>query len=124
MPTVLAHQSQLMQLFENLIGNALKYRTDRPPRVKVSARRESDEWVIDVADNGIGIDPDPKRNYLQKIFLLGVESRLHGRDKLPGSGIGLATCKNIVERHGGRIWANSAGPDQGTTISFTIPAAN
>ena len=124
MPTVLAYQSQLVQLFENLIGNALKYRAERPPRVQVSVRRQGDQWVIDVADNGIGIDPDPKRNYLQKIFLLGVESRLHGRDKLPGSGIGLATCKNIVERHGGRIWANSAGLDQGTTISFTIPAAN
>jgi signal transduction histidine kinase len=72
-----------------------------------------------VADNGIGIEAE----YQHKIFKLGVESRLHGASKYPGHGIGLATCEKIVQRHGGRIWVSSDGPDRGTTISFTLPAA-
>ncbi|MBA4062757.1 MAG: PAS domain-containing sensor histidine kinase [Isosphaera sp.] len=121
LPTVLADPTQLWQLFQNLIGNALKYRAARPPRVTVAARREGDGWwVVEVADNGIGIEPQ----YLQRIFALGVKSRLHSEAEIPGSGIGLATCETIVERHGGRIWASSDGPDRGTTISFTLPAAD
>ena len=122
LPTVRADFSQLTQLFQNLISNSLKFRVEgRPPRIHVSARRQGREWVIEVTDNGIGID-GPKA--LAKIFKLGVESRQHSRDKFPGSGIGLTTCERIVERHGGRIWAASDGPDRGTMIAFTLPAAD
>jgi len=132
LPVVLADESQLVRLFQNLIGNSLKFRVDeRPPRVAVTARREGAEWVIAVADNGIGIEivkGFKSVNTLQKIFELGKWSRQHtGKrygDKYPGSGIGLATCKNIVERHGGRIWAHSDGLGKGTTIFFTLPAAD
>jgi PAS domain S-box-containing protein len=117
LPVVLADPTQLVQLFQNLIGNALKFRADRPPEVRVAARRQGVEWLIEVADNGIGIEAQ----YLQRIFGLG--ERLHGASKYPGHGIGLATCEKIVQRHGGRIWAASPGPDQGATISFTLPAA-
>jgi PAS domain S-box-containing protein len=118
LPTVLADPTQLAQLFQNLIGNALKFRADRPPEVRVSARRQGGEWLIEVADNGIGIEPE----YLKRIFGLG--ERLHGASKYPGHGIGLATCEKIVQRHGGKIWAASDGPGRGTTISFTMPAAD
>jgi PAS domain S-box-containing protein len=117
LPTVLADPTQLVQLFQNLIGNALKFRADRPPQIHVSARRESHAWMIAVADNGIGIEPQ----YLERIFGLG--ERLHSISAYPGNGIGLATCEKIVERHGGRIWATSPGPDGGSTFSFTLPAA-
>ncbi len=119
LPTVLADPTQLWQLFQNLIGNSLKYRSELPPRVSVTARREGEGWcVIEVTDNGIGIEPQ----YLQKIFALGVKSRLHSESEIPGSGIGLATCETIVQRHGGRIKAESPGLGRGTTISFTLPA--
>jgi PAS domain S-box-containing protein len=117
LPTVLADQTQLVQLFQNLIGNALKFRADRPPRLHVSARRLGGSWVIAVRDNGIGIEPQ----YLERIFGLG--ERLHSAAKFPGHGIGLATCEKIVQRHGGRIWADSPGLDQGSTFSFTLPSA-
>jgi light-regulated signal transduction histidine kinase (bacteriophytochrome) len=116
LPTVVADPTQLTQLFQNLIGNALKFRAEADPVVRVSARRDGPDWRIDVADNGIGIE----REYLRRIFGLG--ERLHGSSKYPGNGIGLATCEKIVQRHGGRIWANSAGSGRGTTISFTMPA--
>ncbi len=120
LPRVLADRTQLAQVFQNLIGNALKYRADRPPRVHVSARREETKWVIEVTDNGVGIEPQ----YLTKIFDLGVVSRVDLRSTtIAGNGIGLATCETIVQQHGGRIWASSEGPDRGTTISFTMPAA-
>jgi PAS domain S-box-containing protein len=120
LPEVLADAGQLTQVFQNLISNSLKFRAeDRTPRVHVSAHRERTEWVIAVTDNGIGID-GPKA--LAKIFKLGVESRQHSREKYPGSGVGLATCERIIDRHGGRIWAASDGTDRGTTISFTLPA--
>ncbi|HSQ58745.1 MAG TPA: PAS domain S-box protein [Gemmata sp.] len=117
LPTVLADPTQLAQLFQNLIGNALKFRAEHPPEVCVTARREGGEWLIEVADNGIGIEPE----YLKRIFGLG--ERLHGASKYPGHGIGLATCEKIVQRHGGRIWASSPGPGRGTTISFIMPAS-
>ena len=121
LPTVLADPTQITQLFQNLFANALKFRSEgQPPAVRVSARRDGAMWVIDVADNGIGIEPE----YLQKIFKLGVESRMHSRSKYPGHGIGLATCEKIVQLHGGEIKAHSAGPGRGTTISITLPAAD
>jgi PAS domain S-box-containing protein len=135
LPVVLADAQQLVRLLQNLISNSLKFRADdRLPRVRVAARREGAEWIIEVSDNGIGIEGLKGRRLtkvkdpLEKIFDLGVESRQHSGkkygDKYPGSGIGLSTCKNIVERHGGRIWASSDGHDKGTTIFFTLPAAD
>jgi PAS domain S-box-containing protein len=120
LPVVRADPTQLAQLFQNLVGNALKFRAvGRTPAIHVSAVRRGADWEIGVKDNGIGIEP----NSLERIFKLGIESRLHSRTEYPGSGIGLATCEKIVQRHGGRIWATSAGPGTGTTISFTLPAA-
>jgi light-regulated signal transduction histidine kinase (bacteriophytochrome) len=116
LPEVLADKSQLVQVFQNLLNNALKFRADRPPRIHVGARRDEDLWLLWVADNGIGIESQ----YLQRIFGLG--ERLHGIAKYPGNGIGLATCERIVQRHGGRIWADSPGPDQGSTFLFTLRA--
>jgi signal transduction histidine kinase len=103
-------------LLQNLINNALKFRVEgRMPTIRLGACRQDSEWVLTVTDNGIGIE----REYLRKIFGLGVESRLNSR--IPGSGLGLATCEKIVQRHNGRIWAESPGLDQGTTIAFTLP---
>lgn len=117
LPAVLADETQLVQLFQNLVANALKFRAEgRPPHVHVSARRDGDRWRLAVADNGIGIEAE----YLRRIFGLG--ERLHGISKYPGNGIGLATCEKIVQRHGGRIWAESPGLDQGSTFAFTLPA--
>ena len=114
LPTVVADPVQLTQLFQNLVGNALKFRGAEPPRVHVSAERSDDDWVFAVRDNGIGIDP----SYGERIFV--IFQRLHGRTEYPGTGIGLAICKKIVERHGGRIWLDVAsGP--GATFRFTLP---
>ena len=115
LPTVRADKTQLAQLFQNLLGNAVKYRSpDRPAQVHVSARREDGHWLFSVVDNGIGFE----QQYEDKLFL--IFQRLHSRDKYPGTGIGLAICKRIVERHGGRIWAIGE-PHQGATFFFTIP---
>ena len=112
LPTVLGDRAQLVQLLQNLLANAVKFRSDTPPQVQISADRKGDEWIFSVADNGIGIDP--KRS--QEIFKLF--HRL--QPELPGTGIGLALCQRIVERHGGRIWAESH-PGQGSTFFFTLP---
>jgi PAS domain S-box-containing protein len=114
LPTVMADHVQLVQLFQNLISNAIKYRRpEKPSQIHVFAEKLEDGWIISVADNGMGIHPD----HTQRIF--GVFKRLHGNN-IPGTGIGLAICKRIVEKHGGRIWAESI-PDQGATFRFTLP---
>jgi hypothetical protein len=114
LPTVVADATQLQQVFQNLIANAIKFRNKRPPKVHVSAKRGKREWLIAVTDNGIGIDPQ----YSERIFV--VFQRLHGRNEYAGTGIGLAICKKIIERHGGRIWFDST-PGNGSTFHFTLP---
>lgn len=118
LPTVMAERSQLLQVFQNLIANALKFRReDEPPRIHVGASRQGADWLLWVRDNGIGID----RQYAERIFL--VFQRLHGRRHYPGTGIGLAICKKVVERHGGQIWVDSE-PDRGSTFYFTLRAGD
>jgi light-regulated signal transduction histidine kinase (bacteriophytochrome) len=114
LPTVLADPTQLMQLFQNLIGNAIKFRSpDRPCQIHVGAKKVEDKWVFWVRDNGIGIPPEQ----FGRIFV--IFQRLHTRDKYPGTGIGLAICKKIVERHGGKIWVESK-VGEGTTFYFAL----
>jgi PAS domain S-box-containing protein len=113
MPRVLADSSQMVQLFQNLVGNAVKFRGDDPPRIRVSAVREEGAWRFSVSDNGIGIDPE----HSSRIF--SMFQRLHTQDRYPGTGIGLAICKKIVDRHGGRIWVESQ-PGLGATFHFTL----
>lgn len=115
LPQVCGDRVQLEQVFQNLIGNALKYRSEAPPRIFVRAERADSQWVIRISDNGEGFRPE----YADQIF--GLFRRLHGRE-VPGTGIGLAICRRIVERHGGRIWAESPGEGQGATFLFTLPA--
>jgi signal transduction histidine kinase len=115
LPTVRADSTQLAQVFQNLIGNALKFRGPLPPKIHVDAHRKEDYWQFSVRDNGIGIDA----KHQDRIFL--IFQRLHSRQQYPGTGIGLAICKRIVDRHGGQIWVESQ-PGQGATFHFTIPA--
>jgi light-regulated signal transduction histidine kinase (bacteriophytochrome) len=116
LPVVVADGSQLLQVFQNLIGNAIKFRGSEPPAIHVSASKRGMEWVFSVADNGIGIAPE----HAEIIF--AVFKRLHTRAEYPGSGIGLAICKKIIERQGGKIWVESQ-PGKGSTFKLTIPAA-
>ncbi len=114
LPTVCADSVPLTQVFQNLIGNALKYRrADQPPQIQVSARRNGSQWLISVTDNGQGFDSQ----YAEHVF--GFLKRLHGRE-IPGSGIGLALCRRLIERWGGQIWA-TAEPGQGATFTFSVP---
>jgi signal transduction histidine kinase len=115
LPTLRVDASQMVQLFQNLIANALKFRSERPLEIQIGARQAQGRWVIWVRDNGIGIEPQ----YFGRIFQ--VFQRLHARDKYPGTGIGLAVCKKIVQRHGGDIWVESQ-LGQGSTFFFSIPA--
>ncbi|MEG4342512.1 PAS domain S-box protein [Microcoleus sp. A003_D6] len=117
LPTVMADEFQLIQLFQNLIGNAVKFCRQELPLIHISAARNESEWRFSVRDNGIGIDPE----YADRIFI--IFQRLHGRRKYSGTGIGLAICKRIVERHSGRIWVESQ-EGEGATFYFTIPLIN
>ncbi len=111
LPTVNADFTQLLQLFQNLIDNACKFRDDDPPQIHISARQAYNQWLFSVRDNGIGIDPE----YAERIFI--IFQRLHNREEFPGTGVGLAICKKIVERHGGKIWVESE-PGAGTYFLF------
>ncbi len=114
LPEVIADETQLIQVFQNLIGNAIKFRSSDPPRIHISAELKGKEWLFSVRDNGIGIDP----RYFDRIFI--IFQRLHSRDEYPGTGIGLTLCKRIIERHGGKIRVESE-PGKGSTFYFTIP---
>jgi PAS domain S-box-containing protein len=114
LPEITANEGQMIQLIQNLIGNALKFRRELPPKIHVSAERGKTNWTFVVQDNGIGIDEE----YKERIFV--IFQRLHGRDQHPGTGIGLAVCKKIVERHNGRIWVESK-VGEGSTFYFTLP---
>jgi len=113
LPTVMADASQLMQVFQNLISNAIKFQGDNVPHIHVSAQDKVSEWLFSIRDNGVGID----RQYADRVFV--IFQRLHTRHDYPGTGIGLALCKRIVERHGGRIWFESE-PGKGSTFFFTV----
>ena len=116
LPMVVIHENRLAQLFQNLIGNAIKYRSKEVPCVQVGAD-ERDGWcVFSVVDNGIGIEAQ----YAERIF--GLFKRLHGRDQYPGSGIGLAICQRVVEQYGGRIWLEQSRPGGGSTFCFSLPS--
>ena len=113
LPTAVANKAMLMHLFQNLIGNSIKYKGEAAPTIQISASSTAEGWLFSVRDNGVGIDPADAE------FAFGMFKRLHGRE-IPGAGIGLALCRKVVERHGGRIWVE---PEQGrgAAFKFTIP---
>lgn len=115
LPVVLGDRAQLRQLLQNLLANAVKFHNGRPPRVHVGARREPGRWVISVSDDGIGIPPEFHRR------ILGMFQRLHTQTEYPGTGIGLAICQKVVERHGGELWVDST-PGRGATFHVALPA--
>ena len=116
LPNLRVSRIHLLQLFQNIIGNSLKYRrVDMRPEIQIKAGRAADKWTFAIADNGMGFDPI----YAERIF--GIFKRLHGRDEYEGNGMGLAICSRIVNHYGGRIWAESQ-PGEGATFLFTLPA--
>ncbi|GAA3233648.1 sensor histidine kinase [Nonomuraea helvata] len=117
LPKVRGNRLQLTQLFQNLIENAVKFRSEAAPRVHIGVRRSGDMWEFSCADNGIGVEP----KYADRIFL--IFQRLHPRDVYPGTGIGLALCRKIVEYHGGQLWLDGGAESQGATFRWTLPAA-
>ncbi|MER5998966.1 ATP-binding protein [Nonomuraea angiospora] len=117
LPAVRGNRVQLTQLFQNLIENAIKFRSEAAPRIHIGATRSGDMWEFSCSDNGIGVEP----KYADRIFL--IFQRLHPRDVYPGTGIGLALCRKIVEYHGGQLWLDGDAESQGTTFRWTLPAA-
>jgi light-regulated signal transduction histidine kinase (bacteriophytochrome) len=115
LPSVSGDPGELRLLFKNLIENAILFRAAEPPRIRISATREGDDWCFSIRDNGIGIHP----RHHKRIF--EIFQRLHTRQEYPGTGLGLAICARVVHHHGGRIWVESR-PDLGSTFRFTIPA--
>ena len=116
LPPALGNDGQIVQVFQNLVSNAIKYRSEAVPRVEIRARKNEHDWIFSVRDNGIGI----QQEYQETIF--GLFKRLHGRE-IPGTGMGLAICSKIVERHGGRLWVSSQ-VDEGSEFSFSLPIAH
>jgi light-regulated signal transduction histidine kinase (bacteriophytochrome) len=116
LPTINGESTLLVQLFQNLLGNAMKFRSAEPPRIHISVRAAGGMWELSCSDNGIGIP----EQYADKIFV--IFQRLHARDAYGGTGIGLAMCKKIVEYHGGRIWLDTSGTS-GAVLRWTLPVA-
>jgi signal transduction histidine kinase len=116
LPTLMAEKTQMVQLIQNLVANAIKFRNEDHPRIHISSEQKNSKWVFSVSDNGIGIAPE----YYERIF--AIFQRLHGKTEYPGTGIGLAVCKRIIERHSGRIWVDSES-GRGSKFCFSIPAS-
>lgn len=114
LPVIKGDSTQLVMVFQNLLGNAIKFHGSAPPCIHIGAQREGDEWIFSVRDNGIGLDPQ----FAERIFV--IFQRLHNRSSYPGTGIGLAICKRIIQRHRGRIWVESKA-GEGATFYFTLP---
>jgi light-regulated signal transduction histidine kinase (bacteriophytochrome) len=117
LPTVLADQNQILQVFQNLILNAIKFRGIKSPEINISAQKGQKEWTFSVSDNGIGIKPEHQKQIFE------VFKRLHTREEYPGTGIGLSIVQKIINHHGGRIWVESE-PGKGSTFYFTLPIQN